>query len=154
MGFDGFGGFNVPVDGSFDTWTPGKTVLQLPENIGHKLPANADILIQVHYAPSTTPATDRSSVNLFFKETPNLRPVKSFGLIHFHLTGGPSSFRIPANTVQKFYARRITTQEMSVMSIYPHAHLLCRNWVSQPHESGFFSWILPGENHESQPVSL
>jgi hypothetical protein len=128
MGFDGFGGFNVAVDGSFDTWTPGKNILQFPENIGHKLPANSDILIQVHYAPTTAAASDKSSVNLFFKETPNLRPVKSFGLIHFHLTGGPASFRIPANTVRNFYARRAVTQDMSVISIYPHAHLLCRNW--------------------------
>jgi hypothetical protein len=128
MGFDGFGGFNVPVDGSFDTWTPGKNVLQFPDNIGHTLPANSDVLIQVHYAPTAAPTTDRSTVNIFFKETPNLRPVKAFGLIHFHLTGGPQSFQIPANTVKKFYAKNVTKQEMSVMSIYPHAHLLCRNW--------------------------
>jgi hypothetical protein len=128
MGYDGFGGFNVPVDGSFDTWTPGKNVLQLPENIGHTLPANSDLLLQVHYAPTSAPATDRSSVNLFFKETSNLRPVKSFGMIHFHLSGGPASFQIPANTIKKFYAKRVTSQDMSVISIYPHAHLLCRNW--------------------------
>jgi Secretion system C-terminal sorting domain len=128
LGFDGFGGFNVPVDGSFDTWTPGKNVLQLPLNIGHKLPANADILIQVHYAPVTAPEIDQSSVNLFFKDVPTLRPVKSFGMIHFHLSGGPASFRMPPNTVQKFYAKRTTTADMSVMSIYPHAHLLCRDW--------------------------
>jgi hypothetical protein len=128
MGYDGFGGFNVPVDGSFDTWTPGKNVLQLPENIGHTLPANSDLLLQVHYAPTSAPATDRSSVNLFFKETSNLRPVKSFGMIHFHLSGGPASFQIPANTIKKFYAKRVTPQDMSVISIYPHAHLLCRNW--------------------------
>jgi hypothetical protein len=128
QGYDGFGGFNVPVDGSFDTWTPGKNVLQFPLNIGHTLPANADILLQVHYAPTSVPETDRSTVNLFFKNTPTLRPVKSFGMLHAHLTGGLTSFRIPADTIIKFSAKRITTQDMSVISIYPHAHLLCRNW--------------------------
>ncbi|MGL4630739.1 MAG: T9SS type A sorting domain-containing protein [Leadbetterella sp.] len=128
MGFDGFGGFNVQVDGSFDTWTPGKNVLQLPENIGHQLPANSDILIQVHYAPTSAKEVDQSSVNLFFKETPDLRPVKSFGMIHAHLSGGPQSFQIPANTVKNFYAKRVVQQDMSVMSVYPHAHYLCRTW--------------------------
>jgi hypothetical protein len=128
MGFDGFGGFNVPVDGSFDTWTPGKNVLQFPDDIGHKLPANADILIQVHYAPSTIVEKDQSSVNLFFKEVAQLRPVKSFGLIHAHIVGGAASFTMPPNQVKKFYARRIAQTDMSVISIYPHAHLLCRNW--------------------------
>jgi hypothetical protein len=61
LGYDGFGGFNVPVGGSFDTWTPGKNVLQFPENIGHTLPANADILLQVHYAPTSVVASDSSS---------------------------------------------------------------------------------------------
>jgi hypothetical protein len=128
LGYDGFGGFNVPVGGSFDTWTPGKNVLQFPDNIGHKLPANADILLQVHYAPTPVATSDRSSVNLFFKDTPNWRPVKTFGLLHFHLSGGPQSFKIPADTIINFYARRVTTKDMSVMSVYPHAHLLCRNW--------------------------
>jgi Secretion system C-terminal sorting domain len=128
LGYDGFGGFNVPVGGSFDTWTPGKNVLQFPENIGHTLPANADILLQVHYAPTSVATSDRSSVNLFFKNTPTLRPVKSFGMLHLHLQSGPQSFRIPADSIKKFYAKRTTTVDMSVMSIYPHAHLLCRNW--------------------------
>jgi hypothetical protein len=128
LGYDGFGGFNVPVAGSFDTWTPGKNVLQFPQNIGHKLPAKSDILLQVHYAPTPVPATDKSSVNLFFKNTTNLRPVKSFGMLHLHLSGGPLSFRIPADSIKHFSAKRVTQVDMSVMSIYPHAHLLCRNW--------------------------
>ncbi len=128
QGYDGFGSFGVQTDGSFDTWTPGKNVLQFPDNIGHSLPANSDILLQMHYAPSTIAGTDRSSVNLFFKNTPDLRPVKAFGMLHAHLTGGAASFTMPANTVKKFYARRTVPTDMSVMSIYPHAHLLCRNW--------------------------
>jgi len=65
-GYEEFGGFGVPVQGNFIGYTPGISTIKFPPGIGTTLPAGADLLIQVHYAPLPTDETDKSLVNIFY----------------------------------------------------------------------------------------
>ena len=68
-GYYSFGdfGFDEAIWYSF-VYVPGTQPLVLPEGIGESLPAGADLLIQVHYAPLSAEETDLSKVNVFFKD--------------------------------------------------------------------------------------
>ena len=47
-------------------YAPGVTSVEYPEDIGRTLPANSDIIVQLHYAPLLNDAEDISSINVFF----------------------------------------------------------------------------------------
>ncbi len=127
-GYNGFSGFGVTTDGSFDSYTPGKATLSRPADIGYILEANSDILVQVHYAPLPTDEMDQSKVNVFFKDEPVARPIDQTLILPFALPGGWSSFKIPPNEVTTFHGTRFVFEDISVVSIYPHSHLLGQFW--------------------------
>ncbi|MDB4438144.1 hypothetical protein N9195_00995 [bacterium] len=78
-GYESFGGFGVPLRQglSLGGWVPGATPRFYPAATGVRLPANSDLLLQVHYAPWPVTETDQSTVNLFFADKPVERQVKN-----------------------------------------------------------------------------
>jgi len=135
-GYKAFGDFGiasaVPLTWSY---VPGTVPLVYPEGIGETIPAGADLLIQVHYAPLPTDEEDQSTLNIFFKKQsdPIRRPVSTAVVSPINLSGGWSSFRIPPNRKTTFEANGIIdfatlasgiNQDISVLGINPHAHYL------------------------------
>ncbi|MGY8687932.1 MAG: hypothetical protein ACKVHP_09380 [Verrucomicrobiales bacterium] len=55
---------------AYPGWVPGTTPRFFPAGTGLKLPTNADILLQIHYAPWQVKESDQSSINLFFADKP------------------------------------------------------------------------------------
>ena len=129
-GYESFGSFGVPDDGMFVAYTPGIESIKYPQGMGKVLTAGADFLIQVHYAPLPTDETDRSHLNIFFKEPndPVTRPVQLTRIWPFALDGGWSSFVIPPNEVKPFHGTKTFTEDISLLSIYPHCHYLGKDW--------------------------
>jgi hypothetical protein len=129
-GYEAFGGFGVGTQGRFTGYTPGIQTIPYPQGVGKTLPAGADLLIQVHYAPLPTDETDQSRVNIFFKETndPIEREVKSFAVTPLSLPGGFFSFRIEADSVKTFHAESPIVNDRSLLNVYPHCHLLGQDW--------------------------
>ncbi len=129
-GYEAFGGFGVLTDGSFTGYTPGIQAVRYPLNIGKILPAGADILIQTHYAPLPTDEVDQSSLNIFFKpETePITRLVQQLPITPFNLDGGFLSFKIQPDEVVQFHATRNVAEDISILNVYPHCHLLGQDW--------------------------
>lgn len=127
-GYEGFGGFGVPIDGNFLGYTPGIQTIKLDHGIGTTLPANSDILVQVHYAPLPTTQTDQSLVNIFYKTEPVTRPLERMSISPLNLPGGWGSFQLPANEVTVFDAPRSVFKDISLVSVYPHCHLLGQSW--------------------------
>ena len=139
-GYESFGDFGF--DESNDlTWgyVPGTTPLVYPEGIGEIIPAGADILIQVHYAPLPTDETDQSSINIFFKDSDDQieRPVKIASVSPFNLPGGWNSFQIPADEITTFVAESVYDDEswfpgidedISLISVDPHSHYLGKSY--------------------------
>ncbi|MEM9922011.1 MAG: cytochrome c, partial [Bacteroidota bacterium] len=129
-GYEAFGGYGVPVQGNFIGYTPGISTIRFPTGIGTTLPAGADLLLQVHYAPLPIDATDQSLVNIFFKEAddPITREIERMPATPFDLVGGFLSFRIPPNEVTTFEGVKDIEEDISLLSIYPHCHYLGQSW--------------------------
>lgn len=135
-GYYSFGDFGVDeVHNSSWGYVPGTAPLVYPKGIGEIIPAGADLLIQVHYAPLPTDELDQSSVNIFFKDTddPITREVQLASVTPFNLTGGFAEFQIPANEEKTFVAESLYEEtaffpginyDISLISIEPHSHYL------------------------------
>lgn len=129
-GYESFGDFGVPVQGTFTGYTPGIQSIFFPVGIGKTLPANADLIIQVHYAPLATDETDRSSLNIFFKDEddPISREAQNMPITPIDLDDGFFSFSIPPNEVKTFHGTKEIMEDISFISVYPHSHYLGKNW--------------------------
>jgi hypothetical protein len=58
---------NIPLANSFWTgWVPGNFPLFYPDGVAKVLPANADLVVNMHYAPSAKEETDQSEVHLYY----------------------------------------------------------------------------------------
>jgi hypothetical protein len=64
--------FALPPEEGFTTagilavFTPGAGAMELPNGMAKKLPAGAEIVVQVHYTPYGKASTDRAAVDLWF----------------------------------------------------------------------------------------
>lgn len=128
-GYTSFGGFGfTTVEDNFAGWVPGNQARFYPNGLGKKLYRHARLLVQVHYGPTSVAQTDSSVVNVFFSRQPVQRYVATQPLIQpfIGLTNGP--FIIPAGQVRTFHYSWPVTQEVSLLSVLPHAHLLGKSW--------------------------
>ena len=139
-GYSSFGDFGID-EAVYLSWgyVPGDVPLVYPEGIGEIIPAGADLLIQVHYAPLPTEEKDKSSLNIFFKDEndPIVREVKSGWVLPNNLPGGWGSFHIPPNQVKSFTAQQFyenmngqygANYDVSLIGVQPHSHLLGKSY--------------------------
>lgn len=110
-------------------WVPGNFPTLYPDGIAKKLPRNADILLNMHYSPTTTPETDQSKVLLYLTKEKPRRPVKTFVLDEHWISNQP--FYIPPNEVVTFYMRSpLVPADLSLINVLPHMHLLGKSFRS------------------------
>jgi len=55
------------------SWTPWHTFVSLPDDVAYRLPARSRIVVDVHYRGTSEPATDRSTLGVFFAMVPATR---------------------------------------------------------------------------------
>ncbi len=123
------GGFNFsPTDLNWFTWVPGAMPTVFPTAVGKKLYKKTDLLLQMHYGPSATAQSDSSFIRIYYAQTPIRRYLKSTLMSPINITNG--QFYIPANTVRTFQGRMLASQDMSLVDVTPHAHLICTSWKS------------------------
>ena len=104
-------------------WVPGNFPVFFPPGTAKKLYANTDLILNIHYAPSALPQTDRSTVNLYFAKGPVEREVQTLTLTENHVSNQP--FYLPANTRPTFYmSSGVLPAAISLISIMPHMHTL------------------------------
>ena len=96
----------------------------MPSNFGIRIPAGADLALEIHYSPNTLGQVDSSKVNLKFSTAPDVREVDIATPIN-HLDNVGNPLFIPANTVKsmtdKFY---LNYTDLSLISVFPHMHLI------------------------------
>jgi len=136
-GFESFGGFNGDENDlqflnekQFPPYAPGQKALRYPDGLGQVLKAGSDIAVQVHYAPISSDETDQSSINFFFAdETEEVdRYVDNKIMLPFNIPGGFFSFFILPNQEKTFEGTWNVTEDLSIMGIFPHSHLLGKDW--------------------------
>ena len=156
LGYEAFGGFNLegvsPNDYVFlGGYAPGMNPVVWNGELGMKIPAGADLLCQIHYAPSSVDEWDKSSINIFTKPASEVqREVQMKMWLRLDID-------VPANTetqieaclnfsnsfldmfgpgpVQQFgqimgYGEQSCQlpEDWSLLGILPHSHLMGKSW--------------------------
>ncbi|WP_025145800.1 calcium-binding protein [Pedobacter jeongneungensis] len=113
-------------------WIPGTSFESYPADLGWVMPKRGVILLTIHYAPVAKNEEDISGINFFFKDTPVKRVVNVVSLGSGGV--GESSidpyFMIQADSVKKFNLKILTPQDQSLLYIWPHMHLLGKDFKS------------------------
>lgn len=125
-GYTSFGGVGSNTASLITGWVPGQGAYELPANMGIRLLANTNLILQIHYPAGTFNAPDSTQVRFTFANG-IVRDVYMRTLVNHNstLTNGP--LYIPANTSQTFYSERTTPIEGTIIAVAPHMHLIGRN---------------------------
>ncbi|MBK9272072.1 MAG: T9SS type A sorting domain-containing protein [Saprospiraceae bacterium] len=107
-------------------YVPGQKPNVFTNGMSQKLPKGSDLVLQMHYAPTSVDESDSTVVNLFFASEPAKRNVLSKILLPNDLVDGP--FIIPSNQVKKFHAVYRIPTKISLIGIWPHCHMLGKDW--------------------------
>ncbi len=128
-GYDAFGNnSSTNLNGQLPGYVPGMRPTIYTHGVAQRLHAGADLKIQMHYAPSPIDQKDSTTVNLFFAKQPATRFIKSKVMVPTPgtLTNGP--FIIPPNQVRTFHGVYTFNEDVSLLNISPHMHLLGQFW--------------------------
>ena len=101
-----------------------------PEGIGGwKLNRKGAFLMRdVHYGPTPVDAEDQSYFNVFFMDKPPARPTARIQLGTLGVSEIVPPLVIPPNTVKTFTTRTIVDNDISLLTINPHMHLLGKSF--------------------------
>jgi Secretion system C-terminal sorting domain/Copper type II ascorbate-dependent monooxygenase, N-terminal domain/Copper type II ascorbate-dependent monooxygenase, C-terminal domain len=122
-GYTSFGGIGSNSAQLIGGWVPGSQPSIMPKGMGIKLSANANIVMQVHYAPGSVGLSDSTQLRLQLTEgtlrNMGVAPILNHAL---SLTNGP--LFIPANTTKTINSQYVLPADVSFISISPHMHLI------------------------------
>lgn len=117
---------------SVTNYLPGVEATVYPEGIGgYRVKKNAALLLDnIHYGPSPVDTFDATSFNIYFSPLPPKRPVKEFILGTSGIAQVHPPLVIPPDSVMKFYIRYRVPEDISLLTINPHMHLLGSSFKS------------------------
>ncbi|MFM7054483.1 MAG: hypothetical protein ACKOX7_07065, partial [Bacteroidota bacterium] len=111
-------------------YLPGVEVQQYPEGIGgYRISRKGVMLLRdVHYGPSAKNDVDTPRINLFFAPKPPDRPLLETQLGTLGISDIVPALVIPPDTVMRFTTRATIRQDISLVTINPHMHLLGKSF--------------------------
>ncbi|MEO5571104.1 MAG: cytochrome c [Bacteroidia bacterium] len=124
-------------DGSYPLLTPsvsnhlpGVQPVIYPEGIGgwRIKKKGAFLLRDIHYGPSAVDAEDQSYFNIFFTDKPPVRPTMETQLGTLGISDIIPPLVIPADSVKTFTTRAVIQNDISLITINPHMHLLGKSF--------------------------
>ena len=109
------------------TWAPGSLPIVYPNSpqlkMGIELPANGELIMQIHTPSGTLGQAVDMELRLYFY------PVNESGLREVHdfvpLQYWANDFWIGPEQVKSFSVEQIQTQDISIFSAFPHSHQIC-----------------------------
>ncbi len=116
----------------FCGYAPGDLPTVLPEGTAKKIPAGAELLIQVHYTPNGRVRSDRSRVGFVFAKTQPTRQAYTIGIANPDLMIPPERDDVAVSS------EIVLPREMRLVSFMPHMHLRGKDFrytVTKPGES-------------------
>ena len=133
IGYLSFGGVGASSAQLIGLWVPGAEPQFYPTGMGLRLPANADIVFQVHYPAGTIGQIDSTKVNFYFSNATAIRPLYVAPILNHttSLTNGP--LYIAADQTKTFYGEYAVPANygnISILQVAPHMHLIGRNMKS------------------------
>lgn len=125
-------------DGTYPTlqksvvnYLPGTYGQRYPEGLGgYKLPRKGAFLFNdLHYGFTKDKAVwDSSYVNIFFSKLPPTRPVQEFQLGTIGVSPVMPDLILQPNTVKNVYSKYTIPEDISVLTINPHMHLIGKSF--------------------------
>ncbi|MFL5753438.1 MAG: hypothetical protein ACJ76F_08525 [Bacteroidia bacterium] len=113
-------------------YLPGYVPPVYPEDIGgYVMKKNGAFLLKnIHYGPTTKDVWDSSCINVFFMKSPPKRPVKEMQMGTFGVSAIEPALVIPPNEIRTFHTQLTVPQDISVLSVNPHMHLLGKTFLA------------------------
>jgi hypothetical protein len=117
---------------SVANYLPGMEPVVYPEGIGGWRIRRKGVFLMrdQHYGPTPVPATDRSYVNFFFSDKPPVRPTMETQLGTLGISKIVPPLVIPPDTVMTFHTQAVIENDISLISINPHMHLLGKSFLA------------------------
>ncbi len=117
---------------SVTNYLPGVVASIYPQGIGgYKLSRKSVLLLDnIHYGPSPIDTSDQSTFNFFFMPSPPTRPTFEFILGTSGIAPVVPPLVIQPNTVRTFKTQYTLHQDMSLLTINPHMHLLGKSFLA------------------------
>jgi hypothetical protein len=111
---------------SVTNYLPGVETAFYPAGIGgYKVRKKGVLLLDnIHYGPSPSDTSDVTTFNVFFSPAPPVRPVSEFILGTSGISPIEPPLVIPPDTVLRFVTNYHVPQDISLLTINPHMHLL------------------------------
>ena len=97
-----------------------------PDGIGGwKLNRRGAFLMRdIHYGPSPVDTEDQSYFNVFFMDKPPVRPTMEMQLGTLGISEIIPPLIIPPNEIKTFTTKTVIDQDISILTVEPHMHLL------------------------------
>jgi len=113
-------------------YLPGVETTVFPAGIGgYRITAKGAIYLNdLHYGPSSSDQYDQSYFNIYFSSKPPQRPVREFQMGTLGVSSVVPPLIIPADSVKKFYSSLKVNQDISLLTLTPHMHLLGSNFLA------------------------
>ncbi len=131
-------------DGSFPAmrvsafnYLPGVEPVRYPPGIGSVRISRkgAFLLNTLHYGPSPIDTFDLSAIYLYYDSLPPTRPLQELHLGTQSDIAVHPPFVIPANEISHFSTRYTLEQDVSVLTVNPHMHLLGKSFKAYAHSA-------------------
>lgn len=109
-------------------WVPGNNRIFFPPGTGKFVNKGADLILNVHYSPSSKPQEDKSMINLYYAKGPVDRAVQTLTLRENDISNQP--FNIEAERKPTFYISYRINRDISLISVMPHMHFIGKSFVA------------------------
>ncbi len=134
-GYTSFGGTGSSDSKLIGGWVPGTGHKIYPSGMGVRLPADASVVMQVHYPATSNGQVDQTKVNLKYTTTVSREVFIDAPLNHFDLNEG--QLIIPANQETTFTSDYEIPNiiDITLLDVSPHMHLLGKSisaWAVTP----------------------
>lgn len=117
---------------SVSNYLPGSLFSAYPGNIGgYRISKkSAFYLNDFHYGPSPVDATDSSYYKIYFDDKPPQREVKEFQMGTLGISPVVPELIIPANAVKSFQIKAVIPEDISLLTLIPHMHLIGKEFLA------------------------
>ncbi len=114
------------------SYLPGMEALRYPPGIGgFRLPSQGAFLLNdMHYGPLGVDTFDRSRFEIYYAPAPPARPTHEIQLGTLGISAIVPPLVIPPDTIMTFRTRAVIQQDISLLSVNPHMHLLGKSFVA------------------------
>ncbi|MCS6916788.1 MAG: hypothetical protein RMK52_09845 [Chitinophagales bacterium] len=117
---------------SVTNYLPGVVATMYPSGIGGFKVKRKNVIYfnDLHYGPSEEDVWDTSYVNIFFDSIPPRRPTMELQLGTLGISDIIPPLVIPPDTVMTFVTRARVLNDISLLTVNPHMHLLGKSFLA------------------------